>query len=207
MLRRYINHRHWTATVRLLQPSCRCSSDSSDPNEVENASEVEKKGIRKKNEALEEVKAIGWEFLELTRRTISAKARDPLFVPQHLMDESPGQISEALLILEKVTDALDYLVNTKRDPTFTIRGDPIVLVDCKMNSTLREAEIYWCLPLSLQDLPDPLANEVRSRMDDILYRQGKKIQKVIFSRLQYTSPRLKFIASKHDVMEYANRGL
>ena len=159
--------------------------------------------MKPENEGLEQVKRVGWAQLEATARQIAAKTKEPLFTPEHLNGPSPDQIRESYQILDEATRALDQLVS-KGDPTFTIRGDPIMFLDCEVNANMTQAKIYWSLPLSLVDLPETVAEEVRKRMQAILQQRGHKIQSIVFSRLRfYYPPKLRFAPSKENALEHA----
>ena len=151
------------------------------------------------NEALALIKAAGMSHLEATTEDIVAKTREPLFVPEHEMGPTPKQLNEANRLYLVVTDVLENF--SRRDSTFSIRGEPIVITDIEVSRDMKHARAYWTLPHSVMELPDKILDEVTRRMQDILERKGGKLNKLVYARLSsYYPPKIRFVPSQDPIL-------
>jgi len=160
----------------------------------------------RKNFRLESVKAVGISHLEQTAKDASVKASKPLFVSEE--DEGPTakQIKEANRIHKVLEEAIDSY--SKREATFSIRGDPIMILDVEVSKDLRHARCYWTLPFTMLELPDNVRVEVKKRMQTILEKRGGRLQALVHSELRfYYPPRLRFVPAEDDVLSMAMKDL
>lgn len=150
------------------------------------------------NEALAQIKALGMPHLEATAQEVAAKTREPLFVPEHEMGPTPDQLAEASRVYAVLSNVLETF--SSRDSTFSIRGEPIVIMEVEVSRDLKQARVYWTLPFSVMELPDNALDEVSRRMQDILERKGGKLQRLVHAVLSsYYAPKLRFVPSEDDV--------
>jgi ribosome-binding factor A len=158
------------------------------------------------NEALAQIKALGMPHLEATTEEVATKAREPLFLQEHEMGPTPQQLNEANRIYSVVTDALDNF--SRRDSTFSIRGEPIVIMEVEVSRDLKQARVYWTLPFSVMELPDKILDEVTRRMQDILEKEGGKLRRLVHARLSsYYPPKLRFFPSQDVVFRLAMKDM
>lgn len=151
-----------------------------------------------RNEALKQIKALGMTHLESTTDEVAAKTRDPLFTPENEIGPSPDQLAEANRVYSVITDVLENL--SGRDSTFSIRGEPIVIMEVEVSKDLKQARIYWSLPFSVHKFPDNILDEVTRRMQEILQTHGGKIQRLVHARLcAYYPPKLRFVPSEDNI--------
>jgi hypothetical protein len=152
--------------------------------------------IPRKNDGLQQVKALGLPTLEATAREVAGKTRRPLFDSSKERGPDPSQIREGEMILGLACEALEDILR-KGDNTFCIRGEPVNFFDCEVNTNLRLAKIFWCLPYSLVGLPDEIKNVVVEKMQSILDQRGSKIQYMVHTKLRhYYPPKLRFVAKR-----------
>jgi ribosome-binding factor A len=160
------------------------------------AGNKEIKIVPRKNDSLQQVKALGLATLEATAAEVAAKTRKPLFDLSKEGGPDPIQIKEGEMILGLACEALEDILR-KGDTTFCIREEPINFFDCEVNTDLRLAKIFWCLPYSLVVLPDEIKNVVVEKMQSILDQRGGKIQYMVHTKLRhYYPPKLRFVAKR-----------
>jgi hypothetical protein len=88
-----------------------------------------------------QIKALGMPHLEATTLEIINKTREPLFLAESEMGPSPDQLAEANRIFGVLSDVMDTF--SRRDATFSIKGEPIVIMDVEVSKDLKQARIYW----------------------------------------------------------------
>ena len=161
----------------------------------------DKKVIPRKNKAIQQVKMSGLSDLEASAKEIAEKTRKSLFDSMQDSGPDPTQIRESEMILRLVCDALEEIV-VKGDTTFCIRGEPVNFFDCEVNTNMRQAKIFWCLPFSLIGIPDEIRNQVEEKMQFIFDQRGSKLQYMVHSKLRhYYPPRLRFEPRRNYEME------
>ena len=161
----------------------------------------DKKVIPRKNNALQQVKMHGLTELEASTREIVEKTRKSLFDSTQDSGPDPTQIRESEMILKLVCDALEEVVQ-KGDTTFCLRGEPVNFFDCEVNTNLRQAKIFWSLPLSLIGIPDEIRAQVEEKMQLIFDQRGSRLQYMVHSKLRhYYPPRLRFEPRRDYDME------
>lgn len=144
--------------------------------------------------------------LEQTAKEASVKATKPLFVS----DEDEGPTAKQIQEANRIHQVLDEVIDSysKREATFTVRGDPIMLLDVEVSKDLRHARCYWTLPFTLLDVPDETRAEVKRRMQTILDKRGGRLQALVHSKLRfYYPPRLRFVPAEDDVLSMAMKDL
>ena len=164
-------------------------------------------GRRVRNFRLEAIKKEGLAHLDQTAQEASARvAAKPLFVTEEESGPTARQVKEASRIHQVLDEAIDQY--SKREATFTIRGDPIMILDVEVSQDLRHARAYWTLPFTLFDLPDETRAAVKRRMQTILEKRGGALQALVHSRLRfYYPPRLRFVQAEDSVLSMAMKDL
>lgn len=164
-------------------------------------------GRRTRNFRLEAIKKEGLTHLEQTAEEAAAKtAAKPLFVTDEEMGPNKRQMKEASRIHRVLDDAIEQY--SKKESTFTIRGDPIMILDVEVSQDFRHARAYWTLPFTLIDLPDDTRAEVKRRMQTILEKKGGALQALVHSKLRfYYPPRVRFVPAEDDVLAMAMKDL
>ena len=128
-------------------------------------------GRRARNFRLEAIKKEGLPHLEQTAEEAAAKAAaKPLFITAEEMGPNKRQMKEASRMHQVLDDAIEQ--HSKKEATFTIRGDPIMILDVEVSQDFRHARAYWTTPLTLIDLPDDTRAEVKRRMQTIFIEEG-----------------------------------
>jgi hypothetical protein len=160
-----------------------------------------------RNKALAAVIRDGLGFLNQTALYIQeAKVtKRPLFAVHR---ESPDArtLAEEHRILSTANDCLDDLVQ-KGDGSFTIQGDPIVLLAIRVKPSLKQAIIYWALPPSIL-LDEEFTQEQKDylvfRMEGIMEKSAYKLQQRVSSVLSsYFPPKVRFEpATTEMLMEF-----
>ena len=164
-------------------------------------------GRRARNFRLEAIKKEGLPHLEQTAEEAAAKAAaKPLFITQEEIGPNKRQMKEASRIHQVLDDAIEQY--SKKEATFTIRGDPIMILDVEVSQDFRHAIAYWVLPFTLIDLPDDTRAEVKRRMQTILEKKGGALQAMVHSKLRfYYPPRVRFVPAEDDVLAMAMKDL
>mmetsp|Transcript_32247 Transcript_32247/g.94940 ORF Transcript_32247/g.94940 Transcript_32247/m.94940 type:complete len:238 (+) Transcript_32247:30-743(+) len=188
------------------RPTARCFS-SNDDARIESGSRRGGGGRRVRNFRLEAIKKEGLTHLDQTAQEASAKAAaKPLFVTEEESGPTARQVKEASRIHQVLDEAIDQF--SKKEATFTIRGDPIMILDVEVSQDLRHARAYWTLPFTLIDLPDDTRAEVKRRMQTILEKRGGALQALVHSKLRfYYPPRLRFVPADDSVLSMAMKDL
>jgi len=142
-----------------------------------------------------------------TAEEVGAKtAAKPLFVTEAGSGPTARQIKEASRIHQVLDEAIEQY--SKKDATFTIRGDPIMILDVEVSQDLRHARAYWTLPFTLIDLPGGMRTEMKRRMQTILEKRGGALQAMVHSKLRfYYPPRVRFVPAEDDVLAMAMKDL
>lgn len=153
-----------------------------------------------RNEALAQVKAMGMSHLEATTLEIQSKTRAPLFLHESEMGPTPDQLAEANRIYTVTTKVLETF--SQRDTTFSIKGEPIVIMEVEVSQDLRQARVYWALPFSVMNYPSEILEQVTERMQHLLEKRGGKLQRLVHAQLRsYYPPKLRFVPSPDSVFQ------
>ena len=179
---------HYTTTSRGQSSS---HQQDDDDDEEEDASFE----VGPKNPGLESVIAQGISSLDRTATEVRIKTKK---VSSLTSDKGPShslkQLSERHRILEVATECIEALCQRNPHNPLSIGGEPLTLLHVDVNSTARQAKVYWTLPYSV--LMDPrltptayrrLMKQVETTFD------GNVLQREVHTRLSfYFPPRLKF---------------
>lgn len=202
-----------SSPLQCSAPTCRCFSSttaarSGNDTDFGGAGGNGRRGRRARNFRLEAIKKEGLTHLDQTAEEAAAKAAArPLFVTEEEMGPNKRQIKEATRIHQVLDEAIEQY--SKKEATFTIRGEPIMILDVEVSQDLRHARAYWALsPVTLIDLPDDTRAEVKRRMQTILEKRGGALQALVHSKLRfYYPPRVKFVPAEDDVLAMAMKDL
>ena len=148
-----------------------------------------------KNQGLESVIAQGRSSLERTAADVGAKTKKVSSLTSDPgQSHSHKQLAERQRILEVATECLEALCQKHPQNPLALGGEPLTLLHVDVNSTARQAKIYWTLPYSL--LMDPrLTPTAYQRLMKQVERtfDGNLLQRDVHTRLSfYFPPRLKF---------------
>lgn len=161
---------------------------------------------RSRNARLEEVKGLGLTHLEQTAQDVSAKASEPLFVSEEDGRPTVRQVKEANRIHAILDECIEAF--SKKDRTFSVGGDPIMILDVEVSRDLRDARAYWTLPFSLVQLPDNVRAEIKKRMQAILEKRGGKLQALVHHRLRFKyNAKLRFVPAEDDILATAMKDM
>jgi ribosome-binding factor A len=145
-----------------------------------------------------QIKALGMPHLEATTLEIINKTREPLFLAESEMGPSPDQLAEANRIFGVLSDVMDTF--SRRDATFSIKGEPIVIMDVEVSKDLKQARVYWTLPFSVTRYDQHVVEQVKERMQQLLEKKGGKLQRLVHAQLRsYYPPKLRFVPSPDDL--------
>jgi ribosome-binding factor A len=149
---------------------------------------------------------MGLAQLEATTREVAAKSNKPLFVRDEDVDPTPEQLGEAQRVLRVAQEALSQL--SQKDPIFTIRGDPIEILDVEVSRDLRQARVYWTLPFWMMEFPEDVTQRATEKMQGLLDKRGSKLQTLVHARLRhYYPPKLRFVAADGDLLRLTLKGI
>ena len=152
------------------------------------------------NEGLAQVKALGMPHLEATTLEIINKTREPLFLAESEMGPSPDQLAEANRIFGVLSDVMETF--SRRDGTFSIKGEPIVIIEVEVSKDLKQARVYWTLPFSVMGYDQHVVEQVKKRMQLLLEKKGGKLQRLVHAQLRsYYPPKLRFVPSPDDLFD------
>ena len=108
------------------------------------------------------------------------------------MGPSPDQLAEAHRINTVLLQVLDNF--SKRDATFSIKGEPIVIMEVEVSKDLKQARVYYALPFNVLKYPKHVVQEVSRRMQELLEKRGGKLQRLVHAQLRsYYPPKLRFV--------------
>lgn len=172
-----------------------------------------------RNPGLASVIQQGAKSLESTATDVQSKTRQQgLSAPtksQKRWTQTPRQLAEAQRILDVATECLETLCYDDDGPTepaaafLTIGGEPIVLLEVKVNSDAKQAKVFWTLPYGIltDDRLTPTSYQRLVRQMEIYLRDrgaGKLLARHVHTRLRsYYPPRLKFQAATPDMVARA----
>ena len=152
------------------------------------------------NEGLAQVKALGMPHLEATTVEIINKTREPLFLAESEMGPTPDQFAEANRIFGVLSDVMETF--SRRDVTFSIKGEPIVIIEVEVSKDLKQARVYWTLPFSVRGYDQHVVEQVKKRMQLLLEKKGGKLQRLVHAQLRsYYPPKLRFVPSPDDLFD------
>lgn len=135
--------------------------------------------------------------LEATTNDVIAKTRAPLFRPAHEMGPSPAQLAEANRIYQVLSQVLETF--STRDTTFSIKGEPIIVMEVEVSKDLKQARVYWTMPFSVLSYPADVVEQVKQRMQLLLEKRGGKLQRLVHAQLRsYYPPKLRWIPTPAD---------
>lgn len=194
-----------TTTTRLLSNNTTTSTaDNTTATASDNTVSKRPKPIR--NEGLAQVKVLGMPFLEATTLNVLQKTRAPLFLPESEMGPSPNQLAEANRVFGVVSQVVETFA--RRDTTFSIKGEPIVIMQVEVSKDLKQARVYWTLPFSVMRYDQHVVEEVKKRMQVVLETRGGKLQRLVHAQLRsYYPPKLRFVPSPDDLFDASIREL
>jgi len=157
------------------------------------------------NVQLEAIKAAGLTQLSYQTQDLISRSRQKLFFDEENIDPITGkpkrtiaQIQEAARLETAVTEA--FVHYSSKLTTFSIRGHCINILGVEVSTDLRTAEVFWCLPLSLdlEKLPHNILEKLVKGMQKLLDKRGGKIQGLVHTRLRsYYPPKLRFVPGEH----------
>ena len=163
-------------------------------------------GTQRRNEALEAVKHAGVAHLDQTAKDVSEKTRRPLLISEEEKSPAVRQLREARRIQLILEESLD--VFSRKDSTFSIRGETIVVIEVEVSPDMRYARVYWSLPFSMVVLPEGVRKEVKKIMQNRLEERGGQLQALVHGRLRfYYPPKLRFVPADDDVSTHALKNL
>ena len=185
---------HYTTTSR-GQSSSHQQQKHQQEEEEDDEEENSSFEVGPKNPGLESVIAQGISSLDRTATEVRIKTKK---VSSLTSDKGPShslkQLSEQHRILEVSTECIEALCQRNPHNPLSIGGEPLTLLHVDVNSTARQAKVYWTLPYSV--LMDPrltptayrrLMKQVETTFD------GNVLQREVHTRLSfYFPPRLKF---------------
>jgi ribosome-binding factor A len=91
---------------------------------------------------------------------------------------------------------------SRRDATFSIKGEPIVIMDVEVSKDLKQARVYWTLPFSVMRYDQRVVEQVKERMQQLLEKKGGKLQRLVHAQLRsYYPPKLRFVPSPDDLFD------
>ena len=184
-----------------------------------------------RNPGLESVISQGITSLEETAMEIQQKTRHSGIVATSLQPDivtsTHRQLAEAQRLLDVATECLEDLCHKYQDqpssimqaelPGLQLQGQPIELLEVKVNKDGKQAKVFWTLPYSV--LLDPNVNQnVYQRLVVTLQEQlvppphsgarggAKILSQQVGSKLRfYFPPRIKMVPATHQMVERAIR--
>lgn len=184
-----------SATIRPFSNPSSSNNTTAIPSQLQ-----QDRPIPIRNEALAHVKALGMPHLEATTQEVINKTRQPLFIPESEMGPTPDQLAEAHRIYMVLSQVLENV--SQRDSTFSIKGEPIVIMEVEVSKDLKQARVYWTLPFSVMQYPKDVVSKVSDKMQEILQRKGGKLQRLVHAQLRsYYPPKIRFVPSPDDVFQ------
>eukprot|EP00429_Kryptoperidinium_foliaceum_P039515 CAMPEP_0176170188 /NCGR_PEP_ID=MMETSP0120_2-20121206/87132_1 /TAXON_ID=160619 /ORGANISM="Kryptoperidinium foliaceum, Strain CCMP 1326" /LENGTH=176 /DNA_ID=CAMNT_0017507997 /DNA_START=1 /DNA_END=528 /DNA_ORIENTATION=- len=105
------------------------------------------------NPGLESVMNQGAATLERTAADVQAKTKKVKTLvsaeEQSQKKEKPQQLAERQRLLDVATECLEAICDRNPNNPLAVGGEPLVLVDVQVNSTSKQAKVFWTLPYSI----------------------------------------------------------
>lgn len=170
--------------------------------------EEEDAAAAKKN-ALQEAIDCGLNDLKATSTMISNQkdTKKPLFHKSAIgEDEGPTkqQLAEGNRVLNAAQQCLEEFEQKGKAHPLSVHGEPILILKVHVNSNLREAIVYWGLPIEVwMDAPPSHLYELKERMQERLEGPaGSFLQGRVHTKLRsYYPPKLRFEPAPDMAME------
>lgn len=165
-----------------------------------------------RNPGLESVISQGVQSLEKTAADVQAKTRN-VSLALHATGKNaaaqqgpnPRQLAESQRIWDVATEALEDLCERQQGNMY-LGGEPIVILDVRVNSNAKLAKVYWTLPFGV--LTDTrmtvnIYNKLMSKMQEHVQDNGgaKLLARQVSNRLRsYYPPRLRLTPATADMV-------
>lgn len=131
----------------------------------------------------------------------------------------PRQLAEGQRLLDVATDCLEELVVQAERGGLTVgqqkglmlSGEPIVLLECVVNRTIKQAKLYWTLPYGLlldERMHAKLYHQLTAKVQEQLMEGGgvKLLSRQVHNRLSsYYPPRIKMLPATDEMVAKALR--
>lgn len=131
----------------------------------------------------------------------------------------PRQLAEGQRLLDVATDCLEELVVQAERGGLTVgqqkglmlSGEPIVLLECVVNRTIKQAKLYWTLPYGLlldERMQAKLYHQLTAKVQEQLMEGGgvKLLSRQVHNRLSsYYPPRIKMLPATDEMVAKALR--
>lgn len=128
----------------------------------------------------------------------------PLFISDKLLrGPSERQKSEAHRIFQVANECLEDSVN--RDPSLSVQGEPIVLLDIQVRPSIKVAILYWALPYSIL-MDDSITSQqkevLQGRLQTAIEERGQAIlQRRVSSVLHsYFPPKIRMEPAPQNML-------
>mmetsp|Transcript_49848 Transcript_49848/g.57539 ORF Transcript_49848/g.57539 Transcript_49848/m.57539 type:complete len:317 (+) Transcript_49848:67-1017(+) len=166
----------------------------------------------------------------VTRKdTLSQPHKKPSYRNSDAAEIEPRQLAEGQRILDVALDCIDQLalqyeerggggrqpnsINNNNNNGLILFGEPIVLLECEVNRTMKQAKIYWTLPYGLlldKRINQKLYQQIIVKIQAQLVDNGgaKLLTKLVHNQLSYYyPPRTKLFPATDDMVEKAIKEL
>jgi len=151
-----------------------------------------------KNQALSQVKSLGMSHLQATCLEIVQKTREPLLLRAH--GPTPEQVNEANRIFSVLNQVLERY--SRNNTTFSIQGEPIVIMEVEVSPDLRQARVYWSLPFGIMGYESSIVDKVREKMQSLLLKRASRLQGLVHAQLRsYYPPKLIWVPYSDDLFQ------
>ena len=160
----------------------------------------------KYNKGLESVKEQGKSILEAIQTDIISKTKRRLLIEDEDTGPTIYQIKEATKLRSLIEEALEQYT-LLRGNTFCILNEPIMIVDVEITEDLRQARVFWSLPLVIlcsenERLDSRARNALSDKMQEILETRGGPLQAHVHNKLRsyFRPPKLRFVKAESEML-------
>uniref|UniRef100_A0A7S0BY52 Ribosome-binding factor A n=1 Tax=Proboscia inermis TaxID=420281 RepID=A0A7S0BY52_9STRA len=157
------------------------------------------KNDRVANTAINAIISSGIESLESTSRIVNTNSQKPLFESS----KNDGPSIRQLRIAAQLNKVLDPIFENlaAKDPSYSIRGEPIEFTDIEVSPDLRHARVFWTLPITMHGMPINILKVVTEKMEKFMDgRGGSQIRLLLAGKMKRSyPPRLRFVAMNNEL--------